>query len=666
MSVIRKGVQMTYDVFVSYSTQNAKVANRVRMRLEAEGLTCWMAPWSIPDGEFYTGVIVNAIGSSRVMLLLLSPGANASNYVLREVEQAARNNLLIVPVVIEKTEVRPELRFYLDPIQRVDAFATPFRRWMDDVVKNIRKALAASSAAPSATPPGSRSPSGIREQASLSSDWKEVEEAWQNLASSPDALRAARTLTDDIVNSRSPYVSDAALPSDVREGVQVLEMRGFLRSQPSVTQPGERRLSFANPVVVQFAIADWIESHLLLEGEFEMAPLLRAVEEWYLLSDGLARCIRQQWKRVGSRLFAELLAQDGTAVERTLDALVTILAEDRRVFDYCLNNLSADMSLDALTGLSLGAQRLMAHSQTDAAAQLYRALSVAGPPTPAGPRQRLLDTIANELGRTLRRSGRLPEARAHFEDLFARLGTPLDDELTGTVALNLAGTLLDVEPGFGPSAERAIGLVEQRLAQFGKPGQERNLAVAHHCLGTAYARRDPAAAERHFRRDVELCREMNDPEMLADALGCLGNHLCLTGRWREARPIHREELKLCQSLVDDPRRLGLAHAHLARSLREQSRHLGNTARSPEGHEKQETALRRARDHYLKGWRCLKPLDQPRNLAPVAEAAGRLSYLLGETGQARELLEESIQQYRRWPEGATIADGIQAELNTVRW
>lgn len=660
-TVIQKGAQMTYDVFVSYSTQNSRVANRVRQRLEAEGMACWMAPWSIPDGQYYTGVIVDAIGSSRVMLLLLSPDANASNYVLREVEQAARNNLLIVAVVIEKTEVRPELRFYLDPIQqRVDAFAAPFRRWIDEVVKNIRKALDAATASSASMPPGARG------QASLAADAKEVNEAWKGLVALPDALRAARTLTDSIVHSRSPYVSARTLPSDVHGGVQVLEARGFVRSQPSVTQPGERRLSFANPVVVQFALADWIELHLLPEGEFEIVSLLRAIEAWYLLSDGLARFIRQRWKRGGSRLFTDLLAHDGAPVAQTFDALATMLVEERRIFDDCLKKISADLSLDALSGLSLGAQRLLAQSQPDAAEQLYRALSAAGPPASTAPRRRLLDTIANELGRTLRRAGRLPEAQAHFEDLFARLEDAQDDELSGTVALNLAGTLLDVEPGAGPSTDRAIGLVERRLDQFGKPGQERNLAVAHHCLGGAYARRDPAAAERHFRRDVEVCRQFNDPEMLADALGCLGSHLCLTGRWREAKPIHREELKLCQSLVDDPRRLGLAHAHLARSLREQSRHLGNKPQNPEQNEKMEAALRRARDHYLKGWRLLAPLDRPRDVAAVAEAAGRLSYLLGELGQARELLDECIQQYRRWPEGAVIAAEIQAELDAVRW
>jgi len=80
---------LSKDVFISYASQDAAVANAVVDALEKQGIRCWIAPRDVTPGEFYAGVIVHAIDAAKATVLILSQHAAASVYVLREVERAA-------------------------------------------------------------------------------------------------------------------------------------------------------------------------------------------------------------------------------------------------------------------------------------------------------------------------------------------------------------------------------------------------------------------------------------------------------------------------------------------------------------------------------------------------------------------------------------------------
>ena len=60
------------DVFISYKSEEYGEANNVRKILTANGISCWMAPESIPMGSNYTQVIPAAIENCKVFLLILS------------------------------------------------------------------------------------------------------------------------------------------------------------------------------------------------------------------------------------------------------------------------------------------------------------------------------------------------------------------------------------------------------------------------------------------------------------------------------------------------------------------------------------------------------------------------------------------------------------------
>ena len=54
-----------HDVFISYSTKNSDVANKVCHVLEQNDLKCWIAPRNIASGRVYIDEIADAIKATK-------------------------------------------------------------------------------------------------------------------------------------------------------------------------------------------------------------------------------------------------------------------------------------------------------------------------------------------------------------------------------------------------------------------------------------------------------------------------------------------------------------------------------------------------------------------------------------------------------------------------
>ena len=67
---------MPRDVFVSYSTRDKAAADAVCASLEINGLRCWIAPRDIVPGMDWGEAIIDAMNTSRVMVLVFSSHAN--------------------------------------------------------------------------------------------------------------------------------------------------------------------------------------------------------------------------------------------------------------------------------------------------------------------------------------------------------------------------------------------------------------------------------------------------------------------------------------------------------------------------------------------------------------------------------------------------------------
>jgi hypothetical protein len=103
----------THQVFVSYSSADREVADKARDYLQANGVTCWMAPHDIVGGSDWAAAIIEAIDSSRALLLVLSERSNRSAEVKREVGRASQRGVPIVPFFIEQVALSKHMEYYL-------------------------------------------------------------------------------------------------------------------------------------------------------------------------------------------------------------------------------------------------------------------------------------------------------------------------------------------------------------------------------------------------------------------------------------------------------------------------------------------------------------------------------------------------------------------------
>lgn len=131
---------MTHDVFISHAVEDKQVADRVCRALEEEGLRCWIAPRDIPPGRDYEESIVEAITSSRVLLLILSGHSNRSAHVKREVQCAFAEGspTRVIPLRIEPVAYSRSLSYYLGSVQWIDASAPPLEEHLRRLVQQVR------------------------------------------------------------------------------------------------------------------------------------------------------------------------------------------------------------------------------------------------------------------------------------------------------------------------------------------------------------------------------------------------------------------------------------------------------------------------------------------------------------------------------------------------
>jgi hypothetical protein len=114
---------MAHDVFISHAHKDKDVADAICEKLESEQVSCWMAARDISASEDRTEATRNAIGSSRVMVLVLSENANAAPHIEREIAHAFYTRRAIVPIRMANTLPRRDFLFYLGSVRWFNAFS---------------------------------------------------------------------------------------------------------------------------------------------------------------------------------------------------------------------------------------------------------------------------------------------------------------------------------------------------------------------------------------------------------------------------------------------------------------------------------------------------------------------------------------------------------------
>ena len=138
-----------YDMFISYATKNADIAQYVVEKIERRGKRCFIAPRDINSGADYASEIIRGISNSLAVLLIFSSESDKSAYVLREINSAVSRNKTIIPLRIENFLPSEALEFYLGPTHWLDAFPQVLDTHLDSIL-SILKGLSAQSEEPSA------------------------------------------------------------------------------------------------------------------------------------------------------------------------------------------------------------------------------------------------------------------------------------------------------------------------------------------------------------------------------------------------------------------------------------------------------------------------------------------------------------------------------------
>lgn len=121
------------DVFISYKSEDHAEANKLKKDLEKEGISCWMAPESIPGGSSYAKEIPKAIRESRFFILVFSRRTQSSKWIPRELDQAINNDIRILPFFMEDCTLEEDFSFYLSNVQMYTAFKNRNKAFRDMV-----------------------------------------------------------------------------------------------------------------------------------------------------------------------------------------------------------------------------------------------------------------------------------------------------------------------------------------------------------------------------------------------------------------------------------------------------------------------------------------------------------------------------------------------------
>jgi hypothetical protein len=134
---------MAHDVFISYAIKDKVVANAVCAAMESRKIRCWIAPRDILPGVSYAEAIIDAITSSRIMVMVFSKDSNKSQQVMREVERAVNKNLTIIPFRIEDVTPTKSMEYFLGVPHWLDALTPPFDKHLERLADAVQMLLSA-------------------------------------------------------------------------------------------------------------------------------------------------------------------------------------------------------------------------------------------------------------------------------------------------------------------------------------------------------------------------------------------------------------------------------------------------------------------------------------------------------------------------------------------
>src|SRR5262245_64004772 len=100
-----------------------------------------MAPRDVVPGADWGESIIDAIESSRIMILIFSRNADVAPQIKRKVERAVNKGVYIIPFRVDDIPPTKSLEYFISTSQWMDAFSPPLERHLDNLAKTVRAVL---------------------------------------------------------------------------------------------------------------------------------------------------------------------------------------------------------------------------------------------------------------------------------------------------------------------------------------------------------------------------------------------------------------------------------------------------------------------------------------------------------------------------------------------
>ena len=130
---------MASNIFISHSSSDSAVAEKVCSILEQAGFRCWIAPRDITPGRSWASCIAQALEESSVMVLILSVRASRSQQVRHELQVADTRKIPVITFRIEEIQLEGTLLYFLGNKHWLDARKGDFRSQITALIAAICK-----------------------------------------------------------------------------------------------------------------------------------------------------------------------------------------------------------------------------------------------------------------------------------------------------------------------------------------------------------------------------------------------------------------------------------------------------------------------------------------------------------------------------------------------
>jgi tetratricopeptide (TPR) repeat protein len=623
---------MKYDVFISYSTKDRIIAEKVQDALKEQGISSWMAPASIAPGSDWMIQITEAIKQSKVIVIVLSSAANQSVHVPREAQLALKYKCDYIPYRIQDIHPEGALEYclacthYLDAIQPSSTDSQNLKLLCNVVKKAV----------------DNPQPNQEHKEKSLFED------------AVPKSLRLK--LADAMIRQKHTVVCMDAFPPEEKEAFEKLELCGRLVSKPNFINDHKKYVAPAKKEDCYDLLVEWIieqnpAPQELLDDTLGFNPLLESA----------AKVCIQKLDTDETALISDYASRDKADIEYFVKSLLEFSDQAGPQNDVVSGRIKTvvslvlvNPSLYAVRGLLIGAQRLVNRSRPNLAIYVYDQMDQwAKNREQDSEIRRILTETASERARVEIRLGQIDIAENRIRTALEWAKSLNDPTLIGIVSNNLANVLLENSFQNELRVKEAIQILEENIRRLNQESQKVHLAAAYSNLGDAVKKSDPKKAGEYYRKDIDICLEMKEELSASDAMHSYQNFLMFQNKPELALQESRKELAILERIFD-PRRQ-------ARALANEGRAYFKCWKNSE----ESSLLEHARQSLesSKKW-FITASNEPKLFAPALELLGQVFIALGKKEEGIHNFEEAIEQYKALPYGQPIIDEISDYLSQL--